>query len=249
MRCLIDVCHLGRQVSMELSIEFRDGILWATVTGQVTLGESTKMCSVTCDAAVQSGVDRILVDASGADGDISDLDRYRLGETMAAYYITKPLDFKIAIVGNPPLVNGFVPLVASNRGITTETFSETTPAVKWLNHFAAREVARSKQPADLFEAVDEADRHFQEAKAGYKEALAIVADSGYCPDGNLALRQRAQEYDRAVKQYSEAVTTWLAYMETNREEALKLIRKEREGVNEDPDVARDPAKTEGSLGQ
>jgi hypothetical protein len=84
---------------MELSIEFRDGVLWATITGQVTLGESTKMCCVTCDAAVQSGVDRILVDASGADGDISDLDRYRLGETMAEYYITKPLVFKIAIVG------------------------------------------------------------------------------------------------------------------------------------------------------
>jgi len=120
---------------MELSIEFRDGILWATVTGQVTLGESTQMCSVTCDAAVQSGVDRILVDASGADGDISDLDRYRLGETMAAYYITKPLDFKIAIVGNPPLVNGFVALVASNRGVTAETFSETTQSRRLAKPF------------------------------------------------------------------------------------------------------------------
>jgi len=40
-----------------------------------------------------------------------------------------------------------------------------------------------------------------------------------------------------VRQYSEAVTTGLAYMETNRETALKLIRKERESVNEDADVA------------
>jgi len=93
----------------------------------------------------------------------------------------------------------------------------------------------------LLEAVDEADQHLQEAKADYKEALAIISDIGYSPDGSLALRQRAQEYDRAVRQYSEAVTTWLAYMETNRETALKLIRKQREGVNEDPDVSRDPA--------
>ena len=96
----MEVCHLGRQVSMELSIEFRDGVLWATITGQVTLGESTKMCSLTCDAAVQSGVDRILVDASGADGDISDLDRIDLGKrwrntTSANLWFSKSLSSEI----------------------------------------------------------------------------------------------------------------------------------------------------------
>ena len=154
---------------------------------------------------------------------------------------SKPLAFKVAIVGKPPLINGFGALVASNRGVAAETFSDSAQATGWLNCFVGREVPRSKQPADLLVAVDQADRHLQEAKAGYKEALALISDIGYSPDGSLALRQRAQEYDRAVRQYSEAVTTWLAYMETNRETALKLIRKQREGVNEDPDVSRDPA--------
>jgi hypothetical protein len=183
----------------------------------------------------------ILADASAAEGKLSDMDRYQLGRSMAEYYISKRLVFKVAIVGKPPLINGFGALVASNRGVATETFSDTAHATRWLNCFGGREVPTYKQPADLLLAVDEADRHLQEAKAGYKEALAIISNIGYSPDGSLALRQRAQDYDRAVRQYSEAVTTWLAYMETNRETALKLIRKEREGVNEDADVARDPA--------
>jgi len=200
---------------MNLSIEFRDGVLWAEVTGRVTLGESTKMCSVTCDAAVERGVNRILVNVSTAQGELSDMDRYELGQRMAEYYITKPLVFKVAIVGNPPLVNGFVALVASNRGVTAETFSDTTQAVKWLNRFAAREVPRPNR-ADLLISVDEANRHLQEVQAGYKDALAIIADTDYSPDGSLALRQRSREYAQAVKQYSDAVMALLAYMETAR---------------------------------
>lgn len=125
---------------MNLSIEFRDGVLWATVTGRVSLAESKKMCAATCDAAVDLGVGQILVDVSAADGELSELDRYQLGQGMANYYITKTLAFTVAIVGKPPLVTGFSALVASNRGVTAETFSDTTRAVYWLNRFSPSEV-------------------------------------------------------------------------------------------------------------
>jgi hypothetical protein len=58
---------------------------------------------------------------------------------MADYYITKRVSFTLAIVGNPPLVNGFAALVASNRGVTVTTFSDTRQAVEWLNHFGRSE--------------------------------------------------------------------------------------------------------------
>ena len=120
---------------MNLSIEFRDGVLWATVTGRVSVTESKQMCAATCDVAVELGVVQILVDVSAADGELSDLDRYQLGQTMADYYIAKPVSFTLAIVGKPPLVNGFAALVASNRGVNTATFSDTTNAVEWLEGF------------------------------------------------------------------------------------------------------------------
>jgi hypothetical protein len=39
----------------------------------------------------------------------------------------------VAVVGTPPVIDAFAALVASNRGVTTETFSDTNNAIAWLN--------------------------------------------------------------------------------------------------------------------
>jgi len=72
-------------------------------------------------------------------------------------------------------------------------------------------------------AVEETYELLQNAHGDYHDALAIFADTGRSSDGALALRQRSQEYARAVTRYSEAVMAWLAYIDTNREETLKLL--------------------------
>lgn len=207
---------------MNLSIEFRDDVLWVMVRGMVTLAEAIRVYTEACDAAVDRGVGRILVDASAAEGDLSYMERYELGETMADYYVSKSLGFKVAMVGKAPLVDEFSALVASNHGVTAETFAGTTDAVEWLNRFGRSEVRRSK--ADPLGAVDEAYRLLQKAHGGYKEALAIIADIASSPDGEITLRQHSREYADAVTRYSEAVAAWLAYVETNREQAVKLLK-------------------------
>lgn len=92
----------------------------------------------------QRGVDRILVDVSVAEGDLSCFDRYELGRTMADYYVSKSMAFKVATVGKPPLVDGFAALVASNRGVTAETLLDTTRAAEWLNRFGRSKLQGSK---------------------------------------------------------------------------------------------------------
>ena len=120
---------------MNLSIEFRDGVLWVTVTGMVTLAEAMRVYTAACDAAVEHGTDRILVDASAVEGCLSYMDRYELAQTMADYFGSERLTFMVATVGKPPLVEGFGALVARSRGAMAETFSNTTRAAGWLNRF------------------------------------------------------------------------------------------------------------------
>ena len=90
------------------------------------------------------------------------------------------------------------------------------------------EVLRSKRSAELRAAVDEAYRDVQQAHAQYYEALAIMTDTPQSthPDGALALRQGGREYAHVVRRYSDAVMAWISHVETNREKAVKLLRKE-----------------------
>jgi hypothetical protein len=123
---------------MELRVESREGVLWVTATGRVSLSEALRILKRTCDVAVERKLDRILVDASAVKGTLSTLERHQLGTSIAEYARTKPLVFKVASFGQPPVVDGFSALVASNRGVIAETFRELDKAIDWLSAFAPR---------------------------------------------------------------------------------------------------------------
>ena len=61
--------------------------------------------------------------------------RYDLGKAMAEYCFSKAIYPKVALVGLLPFITGFGAAVASNRGLTTKTFSESQSALKWLSAF------------------------------------------------------------------------------------------------------------------
>jgi hypothetical protein len=121
---------------MILSIKFQGGLLWVTVSGKVSVADVANMYTMVCQVALQNGMERILIDASKADGHLSLMDRYQLGRAVAEYSTTKPMTLRIATVGKAPLVDGFGAVVASNRNVSAAAFSDATNAVKWLNRFA-----------------------------------------------------------------------------------------------------------------
>jgi len=131
------VCEIiaHRSGSTEVEFESREGFLLATATGLVSLNDAIQLFKGACDAAFEHGLNKILADFSGAHGELSDLERYELGRSATEYYLTRPLAFKVATVGNPPLINGFAAQVASNRGVVAETFSDFQQAAYWLNLF------------------------------------------------------------------------------------------------------------------
>jgi hypothetical protein len=91
-----------------------------------------------CDAALEKGLDKILVDCFALEGELSTLERYKLGCTIAEYCKSRSMNPKVATVGKLPVIDGFAALVASNRGLIAETFTELPPALDWLNAFESK---------------------------------------------------------------------------------------------------------------
>lgn len=123
---------------MDLKLDSREGFLLATAAGKVSLKEALDIYKKACDFAAEHGFDRILVDCSAVEGELSDMERYELGRTMAEYCLRRSGSLRIATVGKPPTITGFAALVASNRGVAAETFSELHTAIAWLNSFGAK---------------------------------------------------------------------------------------------------------------
>jgi len=123
---------------MDLKVESADGVLVATAAGRVSLSEAIRVFTKVCDVASARGFDRILVDCLAVEGELSTVDRYELGRTMAEYCNSRSTTPRVATVGKLPLMNGFAARVASNRGLAAETFSESQKAMDWLKGFGSK---------------------------------------------------------------------------------------------------------------
>jgi len=117
---------------MDLKLESRDGFLLATATGRVSSSEAREWCKNICDPAAERSFNRIVLDCLEVEGELSGLERYEIGKSMAENCLSRSMYPTIALIGKPPTITGFEALVASNRGLTIFTFSERQPAMDWL---------------------------------------------------------------------------------------------------------------------
>jgi hypothetical protein len=93
---------------------------------------------IICGAATERGFNRILIDCLGVEGELSDLDRYEIGKTMAKDCLKRSMFPAIALVGKPPTITGFEAEVALNRGLMVVKFSERQAGLGWLNRFGSK---------------------------------------------------------------------------------------------------------------
>ena len=122
----------------DLNVDSKEGVLVAAAAGQASLSEAISVFTKACDVAAEKGLERILVDCSSVEGELSTKDRYELGRTVAEYCNTRCTSTKVATVGKLPVIDGFAARVASNRGLVTETFSELQKAMDWLKGFGSQ---------------------------------------------------------------------------------------------------------------
>jgi hypothetical protein len=86
------------------------------------------------DEAAARGVNRILLDGLAITGELSTLEQYQLGKTIADYCVSRSATLKVAVVRKPP-IDGFGAQVARNRGLIVEVFSDREAALRWLKAF------------------------------------------------------------------------------------------------------------------
>ena len=105
------------------------------------MSEAISVFTKACDVGAERGFDRILVDCLSVEGELSTMERYELGRTVAEYCNSRSISPKVATVGKPPLINGFAAQVAWNRGVVAETFSELQKALDWLKGSGSKAAA------------------------------------------------------------------------------------------------------------
>ena len=128
----------GLSAVMDVKLESREGFLLATAAGRLSLAEALELGRNVCDAAVERGLDRILVDCLELEGDLSNGARYELGKTIAEYCRSRSMNNRVAVIGKKPTITGFSARIAANRGATVQTFSERQAGLDWLSRFGSK---------------------------------------------------------------------------------------------------------------
>jgi hypothetical protein len=74
---------------MEFKLESREGYMLATASGRVSLTEALKLCKDICDTAAERAFSKILYDYSAVEGELSVMEWYEIGKTMAEYRLNR----------------------------------------------------------------------------------------------------------------------------------------------------------------
>jgi hypothetical protein len=120
---------------MELCIdtELQRGLLLVTLRGDAVLDAALRLFKQMFDTAKEKGVSKILVNALAVNGELSTLERYRLGVELVEYLQQHQMNPRLAAVGKPPAADAFAARVGQNRGVSVEMFSSQQKALSWLD--------------------------------------------------------------------------------------------------------------------
>jgi hypothetical protein len=118
---------------LHIDIELQGGLLLVTANGSLAFDAAWRLLKKVFETAAEKRVNEILVNVLAVKGELATFERYALGVEIASYLSQRQLSVRLAFVGMPPAVNGFVVRVAQHRGVTTEAFSTLQEALKWLD--------------------------------------------------------------------------------------------------------------------
>lgn len=118
---------------MDLVLEASHDVLYGTLSGDVDLTDLIDAFTRIYRFAGSSRLKKALIDCSAVRGELSTMQRYELGDKVAALYHRENGSVRFAVIGHPPMLNGFAALVASNRGVAAQVFETGADALEWLD--------------------------------------------------------------------------------------------------------------------
>src|SRR5215475_14657716 len=115
-------------MKLHSSMEVQGALLLVVVNGELSFNAAWDVLKQTYDTALEKQVNLILVDALALEGKLTSFEKYRLGTETVTYFRSRRMYPRIACVGKPPSMDGFGVLVARNRGVAAEMFSNRQEA-------------------------------------------------------------------------------------------------------------------------
>ena len=116
-------------MQIQLSFRHEADFLFCAVSGPYSLTDFLRLADQVRAERMARGASRVLVDLRAVSGEVSSLDRYRLG----IYVAEKPDRAKrLAVVLRPDSINWMFENVASNRGLPTCESADPRYAENWL---------------------------------------------------------------------------------------------------------------------
>jgi hypothetical protein len=118
-------------MSLQLQMEQMPGYLAARFTGAGAPGEASQRFESIAEHCKRTNNDKLLIDSTGYDVKVSVVDRFFLGTSLQIFAGHR---IKVAFVCRPEQLDArrFGRLVAENRGVTAEVFTDFQAAEEWL---------------------------------------------------------------------------------------------------------------------
>ena len=118
-------------MSFQLQMEQMSGYLAARFIGTAIPGEASERFELIAEHCKLTNNDKLLIDTTRFDVKVSILDRFLLGERLVIFARYR---IKVAFVSRPEQLDPrkFAVVVAQNRGVKVETFTDFQAAEEWL---------------------------------------------------------------------------------------------------------------------
>jgi hypothetical protein len=112
--------------------KLQEGVLVVIGGGTFKSVAALRLLKQICDMATEKHANKILVNTLALDGAVSELNRFQVAVELTTYLQQRGWNYRLAIVGKSPTVDGFGVRVAQNRGLTAEYFPTEQEALNWL---------------------------------------------------------------------------------------------------------------------
>jgi hypothetical protein len=118
-------------MSFQLQMEQMPGYLVVRFIGAGAPGEASAQFESIAEHCEFTKNSKLFIDTTGYDVGVSTVDRFRLGERLQAFARHR---IKVAFFSRPEQVDPqkFGVLVAQNRGVSADTFTDFQAAEEWL---------------------------------------------------------------------------------------------------------------------
>jgi len=122
---------INEAMSLQIQMKQMPGFLAARFTGMGAPVEVSQQFESIAEHCKRTMNNKLLIDTTGFDLKLSTLDRFHLGERAQIF---ARYGIKVALVGRPEQIDSrkFGVLVAENRGVTVDGFTDFQSAEEWL---------------------------------------------------------------------------------------------------------------------